>query len=310
MKLEWKLKLLLKLMNATGFKPIHTMTPEELRARESMERNFVTDLIYGKPVELAAIEDVTITGRHGEIPLRIYKPILQDNLPVLVYYHGGGWVIGSIETHDNLCRRLAKGSGRLVISVDYRLAPEHKFPIPVDDCFDALQWVGENAAAYGGDPMQIAIGGDSAGGNLAAVIAQLARDNKGPAVEKQLLIYPAVDTSKVYPSAEALTDAPILTKKDMDWFLEHYISKEEDIYDPCCSPLLNNLADLPPAFVLTAEYDPLRDQGNRYAEALQAAGVPTKHKQYPRQAHGFVSFYRMSGQGQAAFADMASFLKG
>ncbi len=310
MKLEWKLKLLLKLMNATGFKPIHTLTPEELRARENMERNFVTDLMFGKPVELAALEDVTITGRHGEIPIRIYKPVEQDNLPVLVFYHGGGWVIGSIETHDTICRRLAKESGRVVFSVDYRLAPEYKFPVPVDDCFDALQWVSENAAAYGGDPARLAVGGDSAGGNLAAVMAQLARDNNGPAIEKQLLIYPAVDTSKTYPSAEELPDAPILTKKDMDWFLEKYINSKEDTQDPCLSPLLNTLNGLPPAFVITAEYDPLRDQGNAYAEALQAAGVKTKHKQYPRQVHGFVSFYRMSGQGKSVFNDMAGFLKG
>ncbi|MCA9972857.1 MAG: alpha/beta hydrolase fold domain-containing protein, partial [Anaerolineales bacterium] len=182
MNLEWKLKLLLKLMAMNGYRPYAEMTPAEIRAHEVPPPGRMTALIFGRPRPMAAVADVTIPGRAAPIPARVYRPAAARPLPLLVYFHGGGWVVGSLETHDTICRRLAADAGRLVVSVDYRLAPEHKFPAAVEDAFAALTWAAAHAGELGGDAARLAVAGDSAGGNLAAVVCQLARDAGGPAI--------------------------------------------------------------------------------------------------------------------------------
>jgi acetyl esterase/lipase len=244
------------------------------------------------------IEERTV--EHGDltdIPVRIYWPPVAQHtdLPIVVFYHGGGWALGDLDTHDPVARAHAVGAEAIVISVDYRLAPEHPFPAGVDDCWAALQWVGEHAAELGGDPNRIAVAGDSAGGNLAAVMAQLARDNGGPALAFQLLWYPTTAADLSLPSFTENADAPILDRDVIDAFLLWYIPLA-DISDPTTLPVTlapanaADLSGLPPAYIGTAEHDPLRDDGAHYAKLLNAAGVPTALSNEPTLVHGYVSF--------------------
>ncbi len=246
------------------------------------------------------IEDRTIG--HGEltdIPVRIYWPAghvgADRPLPVVVFYHGGGFSLGDLDTHDPVARAHAVGAEAIVVSVDYRLAPEHPFPAGVNDCWAALQWVAENAAELGGDPNRIAVAGDSAGGNLAAVMAHLARDNGGPALTFQLLWYPTVTADLSLPSYTENASAPILDRDVIDAFLSWYLP-DLDITDPKALPTTlapanaDDLSGLPPAYIGTAEHDPLRDDGTRYAELLTAAGVPVELSNEPTLVHGYVSF--------------------
>jgi acetyl esterase len=246
------------------------------------------------------IEERTIGhGARAGIPVRIYWPVDGGiDLPVVVFYHGGGWSIGDLNTHDAVARAHAVGAEAIVVSVDYRLAPEHPFPAAVDDCWAALQWVGEHAAELGGDPRRIAVAGDSAGGNLAAVVAHLARENAdkgGPALAFQLLWYPSTTGDLSLPSFTENADAPILDRNVIDAFLTWY-APDADISDPLRLPVTlapANAADfagLPPAYIGTAEHDPLRDDGTRYAELLNAAGVPAESTNEPTMVHGYVSF--------------------
>ncbi|HZU16759.1 MAG TPA: alpha/beta hydrolase [Candidatus Dormibacteraeota bacterium] len=236
---------------------------------------------------VAEVRDLTIPGPGAEIPIRVYRPA-SGTLPGLVWFHGGGWVIGNLETTDPLCRSLATRAGCLVISVDYRLAPEHRFPAAVEDAYAATRWVAEHGPELGLEAERLAVGGDSAGGNLAAVVALLARV-KGPRLAYQLLIYPATDLRGWYPSYEENGEGYLLTERDMRWFESNYLGADADRDDPRVSPLrAPSHAGLPPALVVTAEYDPLRDQGEAYGEKLRAAGVPAEVRRYPGMIHAFL----------------------
>jgi acetyl esterase/lipase len=243
------------------------------------------------------IEDRTIAhGGLTDIPVRIYRPDSELRpLPVVVFYHGGGFCLGDLDTHDPVARAHAVGAEAIVVSVGYRLAPEHPFPAGVDDCWAALRWVGEHAAELGGDPNAIAVAGDSAGGNLAAVTALLARDNGGPALRFQLLWYPTVTADLSLPSYTDNAAAPMLNRDVIDAFLSWYVP-DLDLTDPKALPTTMapanaaDLSGLAPAYIATAEHDPLRDDGARYAELLSAAGVPVELTNEPTLVHGFVSF--------------------
>jgi len=285
MPLDPQAQAFLDQMEALNAPALNTLTPED--ARKAFE--MMAELLELKPEPIAKSEDRMIPGPGGQIPVRIYTPEGNEPFPVLVFFHGGGFVIGSIELYDEFCRELANGAGCMVVSVDYRLAPEHKFPAAVEDCYAATEWVAENAKAIGGNPALIAVGGDSAGGNLSAVVAQMARDKGTPSLVFQLLIYPATDFVHETQSSRENTDF-FLTKDDMVWFGSLYLRSETDGSSPQASPLLaEDFSGLPPALVITAEFDPLRDEGEAYAERLSQAGVDAVCTRYEGMIHGFIS---------------------
>ena len=248
----------------------------------------------GAPAPVENVEDRDIPGPGGEIPVRIYTPALSGPLPALVYFHGGGWVIGDLDTHDAICRTLANSARCVVVSVDYRLAPEHKFPAAVDDAYAATVWVADHAEEIGVDKRRVAVGGDSAGGNLAAVVALIARGKSTPRLAYQLLVYPSTDSGAFEtPSHVENAEGYFLTKDLVKWFLAHYTRSEADALDPRLSPLrADDLVGLPPALVITAEFDPLRDEGEAYAARLRDDGVPVTVTRYDGMIHGF---WQMSG---------------
>ncbi len=288
----------------------HESSPEEARALQAARPNLPGP-------EMASVSDHLAPGPHGDVPVRVYVPegvhphplpegegsrhprdfstslrsARNDNgggLPVCMWFHGGGWVIGSVETNDATARALAKASGAIVVSVDYRLAPEHKFPIPFDDSYAATVWAAENAASLGGDPSRLAVAGASAGGNLSTTVALRARDEGGPAIVHQSLIYPVTDRDFTRPSYKENGEGYGLSHASMVWFFDCYLSSESDASNPYVAPMLaEDLSGLPPAFVLTCEYDPLRDEGEAYAKRLQDAGVPTKLSRYDGMIHAF-----------------------
>ncbi|MDX1382238.1 MAG: alpha/beta hydrolase [Thermoanaerobaculia bacterium] len=265
--------------------------------------------MVGRGPEVAT-EDRTLPGPAGDIPVRVYTPTGEGPYPTLVYYHGGGFVIGDLDTHDQVCRTLCDRAGCLVVSVDYRLAPEHPFPAGVDDCWAALEWVAAHAAELGGDPARLAVGGDSAGGNLSAVMTLLARERGGPRLVHQLLIYPGTDLAMSMPSIAENADGPILTRDHIVWFLDHYMSGQDARDDWRASPLAApSHADLPPALVLTAEYDPIRDEGEAYAAKLEAAGVDTTLRRYDGLVHAFFQLGPLSPAAQAAIDETCEHLR-
>ena len=252
-------------------------------------------------------------GPSGPVPVRAYRPKgagKDEVLPALVYYHGGGWVIGDLDTHDVVCRTLANGARCAVFSVEYRKAPEAPFPAAVDDCFAALKFISREEKKLGINSKQLAVGGDSAGGNLATVIALMARDAGGPALSFQLLIYPGTDQQMGHPSIERNGEGYLLTKKSMIYFRGHYLPRQEDWLDWRASPLLaKSLAKLPPAFVMTAGFDPLVDEGRAYYERLEKEGVPAEYKNYADMVHGFITMGRVLDTANTALADCAQALR-
>lgn len=267
-----------------GIPPIQEQTPEMARAGYRA----LADAMGPGP-DLFDVEDRAIPGPdQNRIPIRIYRPSKKKDLPILIYYHGGGWVIGDLDTHDQVCRMLADGAQTVVVAVDYRLAPEHPFPSAVRDAYAALEWVERHAEQLGGDALRLAVGGDSAGGNLAAVVSQLAKERGGPDIVFQLLIYPAVDMTQSHPSVEENGEGYVLTRDHMTWFRAHYLADSLEWTNPQASPLHSeDLRGLPPALILTAEFDPLRDEGEEYARRLKAAGVAVHVERFDGQVHIF-----------------------
>ncbi len=305
MALDPQARAFLNQLSAMGAPPINELTVDE--ARQSLAA--MTEM-QGAPEVVAKVEDRIVPSPEGGIPVRIYSPAGTGLRPILVYFHGGGWVVGSIETHDPLCRAIANATGCVVLSVDYRLAPEHKYPAAADDAYRATVWASEAAASFGGDASRLAVGGDSAGGNLAAVVAQMARDRHKPALKFQLLIYPVTDAACDTPSYSENGDGYMLTRDAMEWFWNHYIGNDADRIKPYASPLrANSLEGLPQALVLTAEYDPLRDEGEFYAHRMQAAGVPVELKRYGGMIHGFLGMGAMIDQSKTALRHAAAVLR-
>jgi acetyl esterase len=291
MPLDPQIAQLLEQIAAADGPPMTAQTPQA--ARESYAAMAALD---GRPAQPADTEDRMIDGPGGAIPVRIYRPAAGGPIPTLVYFHGGGFVIGGIATHDGLCQQLATAVPAVVVSVDYRLAPEHPFPAAVQDAEAATTWVREHGAELGGDPARIAVGGDSAGGNLAAVTARRLRDAGGPPIAFQLLFYPVTDFAGPHPSHDENAEGYLLTIDMMAWFKEHYLGGS-DPADPDASPLLaRDLGGLPPALVVTAEYDPLRDEGEAYAAKLVEAGVEARVSRHAGMIHGFVSLGGLVGQ--------------
>jgi acetyl esterase len=265
------------------------------------------------PPAVESVQLLLAPGAGGPVPVRHYRANgtgREERLPALLYFHGGGWVIGDLDTHDVVCRTLANAARCAVFSVEYRKAPESRFPAAVEDCFAATTYVASRAAALGSDAGRLAVGGDSAGGNLAAVVALLARDAGGPAIAFQLLIYPATDQQMTFPSIERNGTGYLLTKQAMHYFRGHYLARAEDWLDWRASPLLAaSLADLPPALVLTAGYDPLLDEGGAYADRLSRHGVKTEYCNYPDMVHGFITMGRALDTANAALDRCARALR-
>jgi len=304
-------RALLDLMLARQVPPTHTLPVAEARALYKNRRSFTQPA----PPDVASVTELQADGPHGPIALRHYRPLgshAQAVLPALVFFHGGGWVIGDLDTHDTLCRQLANGSGCAVVSVDYRMGPEHRFPAAVDDSTAATRWVQRHAADLRIDAARVAVGGDSAGGNLAAVVALALRDDAAgaPPLAFQLLIYPATDMLRRAPSHTANGQGYLLTADTMRWFHDHYIADAGDDLDWRASPLFHpDLGRLPPAFVLTAGYDPLRDEGLQYSQALTLAGTRATHVCFARQIHGFILMGRVIDEADAAVEVCAARLR-
>jgi acetyl esterase len=301
MPLDPQAQRVIEAMAALNLKPVEESTPAE--ARESIRTRTAG---LGPFPEVAAVTDHRVPVAGGEITVRAYSPGGPGPHPALVYYHGGGWVIGDLYTHDGLCRSLSAAAGCAVLSVDYRLAPEAKYPVPVEDSYAALLWIVANAGRLGIDRRRIAVGGDSAGGNLATVMALLARDRRGPALRLQVLIYPVTDHDLDTASYRENATGYVLTRDAMRWFWDHYLAHEAQGREPYASPLrAPSLAGLPPALVITAEYDPLRDEGEAYAARLRDAGVPVTLTRYPGMFHGFVRLTKFLDQARTAVDEIA-----
>ncbi|MGE5512788.1 MAG: alpha/beta hydrolase [Bacteroidota bacterium] len=297
------------LIKSVGRPPYETVGHEEARRLYLDARR----VLQPEPMPIAETRDLTAPGPAGSMAIRLYRARASkpgETQPALIYFHGGGWVIGSIDSHDGVCRGLANHAGCTVLSVDYRLAPEHKFPAAAEDCIAATEWVWENAAALGVDRNRLAVGGDSAGGNLAAVVCLNARERGTPKLRFQLLIYPACDMAMGHGSIAEFAEQLPLTRSTMKWFIDLYLRGAADVADWRASPLkASNLKSLPPAYVLTAGYDPLRDEGEAFAAALKAAGVPVEAKRYPGQIHGFLTMGKFIPEAAAATQELGAALK-
>ncbi|MCL1463438.1 alpha/beta hydrolase [Argonema galeatum] len=302
MPLDPQVQKLLQQLAQLELPPLTTLSPSQARELAAKLRGKPL-----RPLALASVENRTIPG---DIAIRIYTPHGKKPLPVLVFFHGGGWVLGDLDVADSTCRSLAKDVGCVVVSVDYRLAPEHKFPAAVEDAYAATVWVANNASVINADVTRIAVAGDSAGGNLAAAVALMARDRGEPALAYQVLIYPVTQYAFDTESYREYAEGCGLTKEEMIWFWRHYLANTADGENPYASPLLaENLSQLPPALIITAECDVLRDEALAYATRLRSAGVSVYLKQYDGMIHGFVGMALVLDGGKNAIADIAAQLR-
>lgn len=298
---------LLEQFEAQGVPPFDQMSVSQARDVAMAFRD-----LQGEPEEIGEVRDMVVPGPDGNLPVRIYHPSPGTPLPLLVYYHGGGWVIGNIEVVDKPARALANASQCVVAAMQYRLAPETKFPGQAEDCYAATKWLSEHAAEIGGDAGRLTVAGDSAGGNLAAVVALMARDRGGPQIAYQLLIYPVTAPARgsEFASYRDNADGYLLTRGGMEWFWDHYLRSPDDANNPYASPLkASDLSGLPPALVITAEFDPLRDEGAAYADRLREAGVPVKASRYDGVIHGFFWMGGVVADGRAVLAEMSEELR-
>lgn len=306
MTLDPQAKALLERISAASA-PLYESLPAPA-ARALYETS--AQILCGELAELHSIDKITIPGPAGDIPALHYRPTAEEGLPILVFYHGGGYVIGSPQSHDVVCRELALQANCVVVSIDYRLAPEHKFPAAVDDAWAALEWVANHGEELHGDSSRLAVAGDSAGGNLAAVVSLMARDAKAPALAFQLLIYPGTDLVCSYPSHDAFGNDYLLTKNLIDWFMNHYFVEGEDRSQWLASPMnADSHAGLPPAFVLSAGFDPLQDEEAAYVAKLQQAGVNVEHSHYEGMIHGFITMPGVLQESRNAIRECAEKLK-
>ena len=302
MPLDPQAQRVIEAMAALNLKPVEESTPAE--ARESIRTRTAA---LGPFPDVAAVVDHRVAVSGGEITVRAYSPDGPGPHPALVYYHGGGWVIGDLYTHDGLCRSITNAARCALLSVDYRLAPESKYPVAVEDSYAALLWIVANAERLGIDRRRMAVGGDSAGGNLATVMALMARDRTGPRLALQVLIYPVTDHDLDTRSYRENATGYILTREGMRWFWNHYLASEAQGREPYASPLhAASLAGLPPALVITAEYDPLCDEGEAYAARLRDAGIPVTLTRYPGMFHGFVRLTNVLDKARTALDEIAS----
>jgi acetyl esterase len=305
MVLDPQARTLLDQFTRSGIKPL-----AELSVQQAREQMLVGSCFLGPGAPVHAVEDLEIPGPAGAVAVRLYRPHADSGLPALVYLHGGGWMMGSIATHDALCRNLCARANVAVASVEYRLAPEHKFPAALEDSYAATNYLATHAESLGLHPERLAVGGDSAGGNLAAALTLLARQRGGPAIRFQLLIYPVLDFDFDTPSYRENANGFHLTRDEMIWCWRQYLARELDGYTPLASPLrTEDLSGLPAAMVVTAQYDPLRDEGEAYAERLVQAGVPVTLKRYAGMIHGFIRRPSQLDQAQFALDDVAQTLR-
>ncbi len=305
MPLDPDMARILEGLAGSGTADLTSQTPQQARALFRQMSGLLP------PEPLAEVRALVLEGPAGPVPARLYIPDPgEEPAPCLVYFHGGGWVIGGLDTHDAACRRLAREAGVRVVSVDYRLAPEHPYPAAADDCTAALDAVAARAAELGVDPARLAVGGDSAGGNLAAVVARRARDRGGPPLRFQLLIYPVTDCDFDRPSYRENARGYLLEAPHMEWFWGHYVPDPRRRLEPDASPLrAADLAGLPPALVQTAEFDPLRDEGEAYAARLRQAGVPVAATRYDGLTHGFAAFAPVVARAREAAEEAAGALR-
>jgi len=303
MPLHPEFEAMLEQLAAAGGPSFTEMTPGQAREAYRMMQPLA------EHISVQSVQDRELLGPNNSIPVRIYTPEGVGPFPVFMNYHGGGWVIGDLDTADAQCRQICSRVTCIVVSVDYRLAPEHVFPAALDDCYTATCWVAENADSINADANRIAVGGDSAGGNLAASVAIKARDENGPSIIFQLLVYPVTDARCNSESYNTNAEGYLLTRETMLWFWEHYAPTESQKADPYASPALaSSFSNLPPAFVLTAEYDPLRDEGEAYAELLKNASVTVQCKRYAGLIHGFFALSHVVSAGEPGMQDACSAL--
>ena len=305
MAVDPQVAFVLDLVVKSGRPAYHTLSPKEARQLFRETRPASTP----QPPAIGAVRDLSADG----VPVRVYRPAgVPDatRLPALVFFHGGGWVIGDLDTHDTLCRQLTAEAGITVVAVDYRLAPEHKFPAAADDAWTATKWVAAHAGEIGVDAAKLAVGGDSAGGNLAAVVALQARDAGAPTISLQVLLYPVTDVGAETQSYRDLADGYMLTREGMRWFIAHYLGKPQDAENWRASPIrATSFAGAAPALIITAGYDPLRDEGDAYAQKLRAAGVNVDQVSFGGMIHGFIPMGKLIETGNRAVTLIAGSLR-